>query len=73
MIKWSSYMAKVSQVSTRYRLAQLPPVELIPVEEDKIRASERRVEVYDLLARMHLLSKKRGRPSLKQDIEIYAA
>ena len=66
-------MAAGSQVIKRKRLTGLPPVELIPVEEDKIRANERRVEVYDLLARIHLLSKKRGRPSMKQDSEIYAA
>ena len=66
-------MAKLSQTVNRKRLAGLPPIELFPVEEDKIRANERRVEVYDLIARIHLLSKKRGRPSMKQDSEIYAA
>jgi hypothetical protein len=73
MLNWSLFMAKYPQVLTRNRLTELPAIELVAIEEDPIRAAERRLEVYDLLARIHLLSKKRGRPSLKQDSETYAA
>lgn len=66
-------MAKISQAIVRTRLAELPRIELVPVDEDKVRASERRVEVHHLIARMYLLSRKRGRPSLSQDEENYAA
>ena len=42
-------------------------IELVPHKNsDKVEADKRRADVLDLLRRMHLRAKKKGRPSLNE-------
>lgn len=67
-------MAAASKVNARLTKNSLPDIELISVQEDSIASQKRRTEVHQILARLHVLSHRRGRPSSKQeDVEIYAA
>ncbi len=67
-------MASLTKDNVRQAKYLLPDVEVIPVKEDLIASQKRRTEVHQILARLHVLSHKRGRPSSKQkDEERYAA
>ena len=67
-------MADARKAHSRLIKNSLPAIELISVEEDSIASLKRRTEVHQILARLHVLSHKRGRPSSKQkDEERYAA
>ena len=48
-------------------------VELIPQPEHQGRFSKRTEEVHELLTKVILLARKRGRPSLKEEQEYEAA
>ena len=67
-------MARKKTKGARAPTYSLPAFELVPVQEDAISGNERRQFVTELLARMYVSSKKRGRPKKTTDEdETYAA
>jgi hypothetical protein len=67
-------MASQAYENVRRSKFVLPDVEILPVQEDLIASKKRAAEIHQLLARLHVLSHKRGRPSSKhKDEENYAA
>lgn len=67
-------MESKTNASVRRSKNLLPDIELISVREDGIAAQKRRAEIHQIIARLHVLSHKRGRPSSRQkDKEFYAA
>jgi len=71
--KWWYKLAKYRCLKANEPLRDLPRVELIPVKESKEEFEKRVQEVREIIARMYLNTKKRGRPSNDQWEEDHAA
>jgi len=72
-LKWSTRMARLLKSGVRRCKNEIPSIELISVKEDQVAANIRRHDIQQLLARLHVVSHKRGRPKLIEDDESYAA
>ena len=71
--QWSTRMARILKNGLRRLKNELPRVELISIIEDSVAANMRREEIQQILARLHVVSHKRGRPRIERDEESYAA
>lgn len=73
-LNWSKTMAQFLKAGVRRPKYELPEIELVSVSEDSISSGKRRADIHQILARLHVLSHRRGRPSTRQkDEEVYAA
>jgi len=70
---WSNTLAKYRRLKAHKPLRELPRVELIPVLETKNEFEKRVQEVREIITRMYLNTKKRGRPSRNEWEESDAA
>lgn len=61
--KWSSTLANYRRLKAHEPLRELPRVQLIPVLETKTEFGKRAREVREIITRLYLNTKKRGRPS----------
>lgn len=71
--KWSSTLAKYRRIKAHKPLRELPRVELIPVLETKMEFEKRAEEVREIITRLYLNTKKRGRPNRNEWEESDAA
>lgn len=63
ILQWSKRMANKVRKAAGRRPRELPPIELIAIEEDADLAEFRRSEIRDLLSRLYLSLRRRGRPA----------
>lgn len=72
-LKWWHQMARKRRLKADGPLRDLPTVEFVPVREGKEEFEKRVQEVRDILARMYVNARKRGRPVKNEWEEGYAA
>jgi hypothetical protein len=71
--KWWQQMARKRRPKAFEPMRDMPTVEFIPVQEGKEEFEKRVQEVREILARMYVNARKRGRPTKDEWEESHAA